>query len=88
MPITLIFRTATPTDLPAIIALLADDTLGRRREVLSTPPDSRYVDAFNAITADANQRLVVAEQDGQVVGTMQLSFLPGLSHTGAWRGQI
>ena len=88
MPTTLIFRTATPTDLPAIIALLADDTLGRRREVLSNPPDSRYVDAFNAITADANQRLVVAEQDGQVVGTMQLSFLPGLSHTGAWRGQI
>ena len=88
MPTTLIFRTATPTDLPAIIALLADDTLGRQREVLSNPPDSRYVDAFNAIAADANQRLVVAEQDGQVVGTMQMSFLPGLSHTGAWRGQI
>ena len=88
MPTTLIFRTATPTDLPAIIALLADDALGRQREVLSNPPDSRYVDAFNAIAADANQRLVVAEQDGQVVGTMQLSFLPGLSHTGAWRGQI
>lgn len=88
MPSPLHFRTAIKADLPAIVALLADDKLGSQREVLSDPPDSRYVAAFNAITADANQRLVVAEQDGQVVGTMQLSFMPGLSHTGAWRGQI
>ena len=86
MPLS--FRTATLADLPAIIALLADDHLGREREILSDPPDSRYVSAFEAIAADANQRLVVAEQAGQVVGTLQMSFIPGLSHTGAWRGQI
>ena len=88
MPSPLHFRTATPTDLPAIITLLADDELGRQREVVADPVDNRYLAAFNAIAADANQRLVVAEQDGRVVGTMQLSFVPGLSHTGAWRGQI
>lgn len=88
MPDDLIFRPATQADLPAIIALLADDRLGRAREVLSDPPDSRYVSAFAAIQADANQLLAVAEQNGQVVGTLQLSFIPGLSHTGAWRGQI
>ncbi|WP_021027009.1 GNAT family N-acetyltransferase [Comamonas sp. B-9] len=88
MPANLTFRTATLADLPAIIALLADDALGREREVLADPPDARYIAAFDAICADANQRLVVAELDGQVVGTLQLSFVPGLSHTGAWRGQI
>ncbi|WP_429013597.1 N-acetyltransferase family protein [Comamonas sp. 4034] len=88
MPAGLIFRTAHLADLPAIIALLADDALGREREVRANPPDSRYIAAFEAICADSNQRLVVAELQGQVVGTLQLSFVPGLSHTGAWRGQI
>lgn len=88
MSASLIFRTAHIADLPAIIALLADDALGREREVLADPPDSRYTAAFEAICADPNQRLVVAELQGQVVGTLQLSFVPGLSHTGAWRGQI
>lgn len=88
MQSNLIFRTAGLDDLPAIIALLADDALGREREVLANPPDLRYIAAFEAICADANQRLVVAELQGQVVGTLQLSFVPGLSHTGAWRGQI
>ena len=59
------FRTATLSDLPAIIALLADDELGRQREVIADPVDNRYLAAFGAIAADTNQRLVVAEQDGQ-----------------------
>ncbi|MFE1570281.1 GNAT family N-acetyltransferase [Comamonas odontotermitis] len=88
MSASLIFRTAHIADLPAIIALLADDALGREREVLANPPDSRYIAAFEAICADSSQRLVVAELQGQVVGTLQLSFVPGLSHTGSWRGQI
>lgn len=89
MPIShLVFRTAALADLPAIIALLADDALGRAREVLADPPDPRYIAAFDAICADANQHLVVAELNGQVVGTLQLSFVPGLAHTGAWQGQI
>lgn len=70
MPSNLIFRTACLADLPAIIALLADDALGREREMLADPPDPRYIAAFEAICTDANQRLVVAEMQGQVVGTL------------------
>ncbi len=82
------FRKARLTDVPAIIRLLADDPLGAAREVVSEPPDPRYLEAFAAIEADANQLLAVAEEAGAVVGTMQLSFIPGLTRTGLWRGQI
>ncbi len=83
-----LFRRATAADLPAIIALLADDVLGAGREDASMPPNARYVAAFAAIEADANQYLAVMELDGAVMGTLQLSFLPNLSHQGMWRGQI
>lgn len=82
------FRRATAADLPAIVAMLADDGLGWGREDASLPLARGYLDAFAAIEADPNQMLTVAEADGAVVGTLQLSFLPGLSHKGAWRGQV
>ena len=85
-PIT--FRKATRDDLGAIIALLADDEFGRTRERVETPPADCYVKAFEAICADPNQQVVVAMQDGAVVGTMELTFLPRLSRQGQWRGQI
>ncbi len=81
-------RDAVQADLPAIVAMLADDMLGSAREDLSQPLNQGYLDAFAAIGSDPNQRLVVAELAGKIVGTLQLSFLPGLSHKGAWRGQI
>jgi GNAT superfamily N-acetyltransferase len=84
----LAMRAATETDLPAVIGLLYDDESGRMREDPSVPLDPRYLAAFAAIDADPNQNLIVAELDGEVVGTLQLSFLPGLSFRGAWRGQI
>jgi GNAT superfamily N-acetyltransferase len=84
----LAIRTATRDDLPAIIALLYDDESGRTREDPGLPLDPRYIAAFEAIDADPNQNLILAELDGEPVGTMQLSFLPGLSFRGAWRGQI
>jgi GNAT superfamily N-acetyltransferase len=84
----LAFRRAQVDDLPAIIALLADDVLGQQREDASSPPNTRYVDAFKAIDADPNQLQAVASLDGQVVGTLQLTFIPGLARKGAWRGQI
>ena len=71
-----------------IVALLADDVNGAEREDASLPLDPAYGAAFEAIDADPNQMLVVAERDGRIVGTLQLSFLAGLSHRGAWRGQI
>ncbi len=83
------FRKAIVADLPAIIRLLADDTLGQSREVVSDPVDALYAEAFAAIEADGNQLLAVAvDEDGQIVGCLQLSFIPGLSRTGMWRGQI
>ncbi len=83
-----LIRHATSADLPAIITMLADDELGRRREGASSPPDQRYVDAFNAIEHDPNQTLIVADDNGVPVGCLQLTFIPGLSRLGMWRGQI
>ncbi|WP_458762396.1 N-acetyltransferase family protein [Cupriavidus basilensis] len=84
----ILFRTAVLADLPAIVGLLADDALGSQREIVSTPVDKRYVTAFHAIAADPNQRLVVAVNGDTVIGTLQLSFIPGIARAGAWRGQI
>ena len=85
-----IFRRAVERDLPAIIAMLADDGLGAGREDASLPLDARYVAAFRALDADASPMLVVAEDpvDGSLLGTLQLGFLPGLSMKGMLRGQI
>jgi GNAT superfamily N-acetyltransferase len=82
------FRPATARDLPAVVALLADDVLGREREDPRLPLDARYLAAFDAIAADPNQRLAVAVIGEQVVGTLHLVFLPGLGRLGSWRGQI
>ncbi|MGA7813806.1 GNAT family N-acetyltransferase [Caballeronia sp.] len=85
----IVFRSALLTDVPAIVALLADDKLGSQREITTLPLDPRYIAAFRAIDADANQRLVVVVDDNDtVIGTLQLSFIPGIARMGAWRGQI
>ena len=80
-------RPARAEDLPAIVALYADDDLGRNRDGLAGLDDS-YKQAFAAIQSDPNHLLVVGEQAGAVVSTLLLSFLPGLSRGGAWRAQI
>lgn len=83
--LVVIFRDARREDVPAIVALLADDHLGAGRE---TGLDDAYWQAFEQIAADPRNRLVVAEADGQVVGTLQLTLLPGLSRHGMLRAQI
>ena len=85
---TLTFRRARAEDLGVIVALLADDPIGRTRESSAAELDSRYAEAFAAIEQDPNQLLAVAERDGQIVGVFQLSFIPGLTRSGMWRGQI
>ncbi|ARM86500.1 GCN5-related N-acetyltransferase protein [Rhizobium sp. CIAT894] len=83
------FRLARRSDLAAIIRLLADDDLGGTREIVSDPVDARYLSAFAAIEADANQLLAVAiDAAEEIVGCLQLSFVPGLSRMGMLRGQI
>lgn len=84
----LTFRAASEQDLPAIVALLADDELGSSREDASLPLNDAYVDAFAAIDSDPNQLLTVVEKDGAIAGCLQLTFIPGLSRRGMWRGQI
>lgn len=84
----MVMRRATLQDVAAIIAMLADDKLGQQREDAGQPLNQAYVKAFAAIAADPNQFLAVAERDGRVIGCLQLSFIPGLSHKGMWRGQI
>jgi GNAT superfamily N-acetyltransferase len=85
---TIQFRSARFDDVPAIVALLADDPLGSQRERTGTPLDACYVAAFRAIEADANQQLVVVCDGEDIIGTLQLSFIPGIARMGAWRGQI
>lgn len=87
-PTCLNFRAAVHDDLQAIINLIADDGLGRGREITSGKIADEYEAAFAAIDADSNQLLAVVESNGTVVGCMQISFIPGLSRRGAWRGQI
>ena len=84
----LAFRDADLAELPQIVALLADDALGAGRENAALPLAQGYLDAFAAIAASPDQRLVVAVEAGRLVGTLQLSFIPGISKMGAWRGQI
>jgi GNAT superfamily N-acetyltransferase len=82
---TIRLREARREDVPEIVALLADDLLGAGRE---GPVDDAYLAAFEQIEADPRSRLLVAERDGRVVGTLQLTMLPGLSRHGMLRGQI
>lgn len=83
-----VLRRATPADLPALVELLADDPLGREREIPGGDGLSAYRAAFDAIDGDPAHLLVVADSGGVVVGTMQLTFIPGLSRRGATRAQI
>jgi GNAT superfamily N-acetyltransferase len=82
------FRRAVADDVGDIVALLADDQLGAGRDSAAAPLAPAYTAAFAAIDADPNQLLIVAVRDGRVIGTAQLSFLPGLARSGAWRMQI
>jgi ribosomal protein S18 acetylase RimI-like enzyme len=84
----LTFRRARSDDLGAIVRLLADDPIGRMREDSAAELDECYAEAYAAIEQDPNQLLAVAERGGQVVGALQLSFIPGLTRRGMWRGQI
>ncbi|MFE4826126.1 GNAT family N-acetyltransferase [Streptomyces sp. NPDC056672] len=79
-------RPASPDDLPAIVAMLADDPLGAQRE---SPDDlTPYIAAYERLARDPNQRLMVAVRESRVVGTLQLTIVPGLSRRGALRSII
>lgn len=83
-----IFRPARRADVPAIVALLADDPLGASRETVSEDVDAAYWRAFDAIDADPRNALIVAVVGDDVVGTMQLTFVPSLTRRGGERASI
>jgi GNAT superfamily N-acetyltransferase len=79
-------RRATRDDLADLVAMLADDALGAQRE---SPDDlTPYETAYAHISDDPNQHLMVAERDGHVIGTLQLTLIPGLSRKGSTRALI
>ncbi|MEU1039584.1 GNAT family N-acetyltransferase [Streptomyces sp. NPDC005551] len=79
-------RPAVADDVLAIVAMLADDPLGAQRE---SPDDlTPYLAALERLSGDPNQHLMVAVRQGRVVGTLQLTVVPGLSRKGATRSVI
>lgn len=81
-------RRATRVDVPEIVRLLASDPLGQSRERYQDPLPDSYYQAFEQIDRDPNQYLAVLELGNTIAGTLQLSFVPGLSHQGSTRAQI
>ncbi|WP_432926771.1 GNAT family N-acetyltransferase [Microbispora sp. CA-135349] len=79
------FRTARREDVPVIVGLINDDPISAARSS-SREPD--YYAAFEAVDADPRNELIVVEADGEVVGTIQLTYIPGLSRKGGERAQI
>lgn len=83
-----VFRPARRADLPSIVRMLADDDLGRQRERYEDPLPQSYFSAFEQIENDPNHELIVAELDGEVIGTLHLMFLPSISFQGGLRAQV
>lgn len=82
-------RKATKADVPELVAMIANDKLGKLREDYKNPLPEKYYKAFENITADPNQELMVAEsENGQVIGTLQLSIIQYLTYQGGIRAQV
>ena len=82
------FRHAVHDDLRAIVRMLADDVLGAQRESFCDPLPDSYHAAFDALDRDPNNELVVAVRDETVIGVLQLTFIPYLTHRGGWRALV
>ncbi|WP_040225583.1 GNAT family N-acetyltransferase [Bhargavaea cecembensis] len=82
------FRKAMHEDLKEIVRLLADDELGATREKYEDPLPDAYEQAFSDIQAQTGNQILVAAEDGSVIGCLQLTFIPGLSRLGMKRAQI
>lgn len=82
------FRQATLHDLAAIVRLLADDELGATRERFEEPLPQSYINAFLAIEEQKGNSLLVAEENNEIIGCLQLTFIPGIARLGMTRAQI
>lgn len=84
----LTYRDATEADLPFLDALIASDEVAAARDPVLPDNAEQQLEALRAIAADPHHTLYIVEQGGKPVASFQLSFLPGVSRRGAWRGQI
>ena len=84
----LVFRRADKKDVFFIVQMLADDQLGASREQFENPLPDSYYQAFEAINRDPNQELMVVEMASEIIGTLQLTFIPYLTYRGGVRAQI
>lgn len=82
------FRPAQREDVAVIVRMLADDELGKKRERYESSLPEAYHTAFDAIDADPNNELTVVESGGEVVGVLQMTFIPYLTYQGGWRALI
>lgn len=82
------FRIATEQDLDRIVEMLSDDELGKTRERYEQPLPESYIKAFQAITSNPNNELVVAYQGNEVIGVQQITFVPYITYQGGWRATI
>lgn len=83
------FRKATESDIALIVEMIADDELGKRRENFQHPLPNEYWIAFEKIDSDENQELIVVEnEEMEIIGTLQLSFIQYLTYRGGIRAQI
>jgi len=83
------FRKATNSDVSQIVEMIADDELGKTRENFHVPLPNEYLNAFEKINSDPNQELIVVEDDNhEIIGTLQLSFIQYLTYRGGIRAQI
>jgi GNAT superfamily N-acetyltransferase len=80
------FRTATEADLPVVVSMLADDEIAENRENAAVADE--YRDAFEAMTKEAYNKMLLAESDGKIVGSLQIVFIPGVSRNGTKRALI
>ena len=83
------FRKATKKDVSFIVKMIANDALGKLREDYQEPLPTVYYDAFENINKDPNQELnVVEDENAEIIGTLQMSYLQYLTYQGGIRAQI
>jgi GNAT superfamily N-acetyltransferase len=81
-------RKMQKADLGVVVSLLADDELGESREDKAAVVHVDYLRAFEQIDSDVNQYAAIFEINGDTIGCLQITFIPGLSRRGSLRGQI
>jgi GNAT superfamily N-acetyltransferase len=79
------FRLAKESDLPNLLGMLMDDSLGATREDGSLPINQRYVDMFHFLDQGNNNEIIVAENKSNAIGMLHMTYIPCLTHIGSWR---